>query len=69
MEELKPCPVCGGEPKLRVYNTYIASFTRVYKYYVECSKQSDHSKQDNPIGFLSKEEAIVAWNRRMSECN
>lgn len=65
MDELKPCPFCGGEAKLRVYNTYIASFTRANKYYAECSKQSDHSKQDNPIGFLTKEEAIEAWNGRI----
>lgn len=67
MNDLKPCPICGSEAKLTVYNTYIASFTRADKYYVCCPKNYHHSRQEDPLGFLSKEEAIKAWNRRVGE--
>ena len=62
--KLKPCPFCGREAKLTVYNTYIASFRRADKYYVCCSKNYHHSRQEDPLGFLSREQAIEAWNRR-----
>lgn len=64
MTELKPCPFCGGEAKVTAYKTYIASFTIAKKYYVCCSKNFNHSRQEDPLGFLSSEEAVEAWNRR-----
>ena len=65
MTELKPCPLCGGQAEIGKYNTYIASFTRADKYYGRCSKNGLHSPQKYPPGFMTEQEAIEAWNRRI----
>jgi hypothetical protein len=67
VSNLQTCPVCGGEASIGKYNTYISSFKRADKYYGRCDKDFRHSQQDNPPGFLTKEEAIVAWNRRVND--
>ena len=40
------------------------SFTRADKYYGRCKKDGRHSPQENPVGFMTAEQAIEAWNRR-----
>lgn len=56
MNELKPCPFCGGEAKL-----YKA---KSWEIFVECT--SCHT--DSAI-FYDVEKAIEAWNRRTdNEC-
>lgn len=54
MEELKPCPFCGGEAK----------FTEPYKniYVVSCPNCGVGSAI-----FSNPGEAIEAWNRRYSD--
>ena len=49
MDELKPCPFCGGEAVLGM------DFDWFYVYCINCQAQ---------IEKTYKEEAIEAWNRR-----
>ena len=53
-EELKPCPFCGGEAEL--FGT-----TESGIFYVECLNCDVNGNFDMP------EEAIAAWNRRVSD--
>lgn len=63
MNELKPCPFCGGEARLRAFRTYIQSKHRMgEKYYIECCECGL-----NAPNFINKEEAIEAWNRRVDD--
>lgn len=67
MNEIKPCPICGSKARLNRYNTYIASFTRSYKFYVSCTKNFNHVRDadDWPLGFFDKSEAIQYWNENV----
>jgi Lar family restriction alleviation protein len=62
--ELKPCPFCGGEAKIR-------TSVSCYKSYAwgECVKCKASTKSiydiDNDGSFVFK--AIEAWNRRATE--
>lgn len=53
MEKLKPCPFCGGEAEL--YENY---YHGCNIYCLECGVEFECD---------SKEEAIEAWNRRVSD--
>ena len=53
-EKLKPCPFCGGEAELED-NLVGFKFTVQCK---ECFSMTD--------GYFTSEEAIAAWNRRVS---
>ena len=53
MEELKPCPFCGGKA-----TAYICG--RIFV--VECESCGTSSD-----GFDSKKEAVEAWNRRTEQ--
>lgn len=48
-EKLKPCPFCGGEAILGMFNAWCS----------DCHAQTDRDDTD-----LTKEEVIWAWNRR-----
>lgn len=50
-EELKPCPFCGGEAHLLIFNA---------KSYVKCGR----CEIETPHKYWSEEEAIAVWNRR-----
>ena len=58
MYELKPCPFCGGEAKLRGTNIGDMSFYVVYCANKNC-QVSPSSKYRRMMS-----EAIEAWNRR-----
>lgn len=64
MLELKPCPFCGGKPKIyNIYKNYADADTRkVWK--VMCGARVDCCALLND--FDTPEEAADAWNRRPS---
>lgn len=67
MEELKPCPFCGGKAKLH------ATTTRTYpnhcKHYCYCEKcyATGQSFSDFEDDGSSVFKAVEAWNRRVSD--
>ena len=67
MEELKPCPFCGGEAVLytTVENCYLP-IGKVWVYCKTCRSTSQSFKDTSHDGlFITK--AIEAWNRRATE--
>lgn len=52
---MKPCPFCGGKPKLKTGLSKII-------FHVECEK----CKSSGPMEF-GKDEAINIWNTRVYE--
>lgn len=56
MEELKPCPFCGGEAKI---NRIVNTFYQYARYFSSCTRCSAESKM-----FETEQEAIEAWNTR-----
>lgn len=68
MEELKPCPFCGGEAyivEVKPHSHIIATFMADYEggAFVECSDCTCAIAAD------TKAEAIEAWNRRVNNEN
>lgn len=70
MAGLKPCPFCGEHPAIkkdRRYPFYICNGDGVDAYEVVCQNidciiyNADHSY------YMTKEEAIEAWNRRAND--
>lgn len=69
-EELRPCPFCGGEPKLKaVMKSYGLTIWCACK----CGAQTEGfcpntSYEDNTMKNIerSTKKAIKAWNRRIS---
>lgn len=59
--ELKPCPFCGGEAKL-----YRMPTLDGFPYKVGCNEVTCPIHVFT-VGMCTKEEAIEAWNRRVSE--
>ena len=57
MAELKPCPFCGGEAKIKLFKSGI--FKRITVYYAECAVCGNQTKVQ-----FETEQAIEAWNRR-----
>lgn len=53
--ELKPCPFCGGEAKIKRYDSYWA--------YVECSN-SKCLVVPCTVFCRNREQAIKIWNTR-----
>ena len=56
MNELKPCPFCGGEAEVRKEDT-----SNGKSYHVTCTNK--HLVY--LLGFNTEEQAIKAWNRRI----
>lgn len=54
MEELKPCPFCGGEAVLFAYEIFCEHSVRCKSCY--CGTEE---------GYRTGKEAIEAWNRRI----
>lgn len=60
-DDLRRCPFCGGEAKIRSYRTFIDDFHGIgTKFYVECGECSARRH----LGERTEEEAIAAWNAR-----
>ena len=60
MDELKPCPFCGGEAELRVTK----HIPRGFDYTPRCKNPSCCGRLTKL--YLVKEAAINAWNTRTS---
>ena len=57
MDEIKPCPFCGGEAEMEQYQTY--SYETVHRMFCPSCKMSVRCG-DGTI----KQELIEAWNTR-----
>lgn len=57
VQELKPCPFCGGHPKVGETNTGVPGMEDCGYAFVECCIVHAHSEE-------SVEDAITAWNTR-----
>ena len=62
MEELKPCPFCGGRAKINSRPTSLYCEGRAYQ--VQCTFCGATIPE-----FWNQESVIKAWNRRESEDN
>lgn len=63
MEQLKPCPFCGGEVTIE---TEIQVRNFADGFFVSC-RNGDCDVQPQTILMDTEEEAIEAWNRRMND--
>lgn len=61
IDELKPCPFCGGRASARRFD---GKFFDVYKVY--CMNE-DCYIEPATRPYYSKKEAIEAWNRRVDD--
>ena len=62
MAELKPCPFCGGDAKLKEFCMRIRMFKQKKYYYAECSLCGVRTSAKSDA-----EESIEAWNRRTKD--
>lgn len=68
MDELKPCPFCGGKAKIINYidSRFFPTVNKAYVKCIKCHSSGDVFKQkNNSIDYI--EEAIEAWNRRVED--
>ena len=72
MEELKPCPFCGGKAVIKAVNKSYG-FT-IWCQCKECSAKTegycpDINNEDNSLESIEKckNKAAKAWNRRMND--
>ena len=65
MNELKPCPFCGGKAELISHRPY-ASPSGITDYYVKCGTEGCTLCLGG-LCFTSQEETVRAWNRRVKE--
>ena len=65
MDELKPCPFCGGEATIVPHEFYSAATNtfKVESYGVMCKKCETSGYQF----FGCEEHAVAAWNRRVND--
>ena len=64
MNELKPCPFCGGKALLR------HDYTLNWSSYVQCEKYRLESVRIfRSFEYASDDKAIEAWNRRTDDGN
>ena len=67
MNELKPCPFCGGEPMLYHQSSKYTDYDGNYVYCMNCGCRTKLFECFNGTGKThedTKVEAIEAWNRR-----
>lgn len=58
MNELKPCPFCGGKPFISAKLPYFGEEPTLAVVCEQCNASSKHK--------TDKEEAIKLWNRRVN---
>lgn len=63
MEELKPCPFCGGDARVQKVNAIVG-----VKFTVCCGNCYCMSHETTYL-VNTMEKAVEAWNRRSNECN
>ena len=63
MKELKPCPFCGGK-KIRMYSKRDNS---VHGFMHICEGFDEPMVKVESRFFSTEEEAIEAWNRRLTD--
>ena len=61
MNELKPCPYCGGEANIESYDPYDGYQGDCTVWRVKCIECKAFIQRG------TKDEAIAAWNRRVGE--
>ncbi|WP_407310947.1 Lar family restriction alleviation protein [Desulfosporosinus sp. SB140] len=61
MENLKPCPFCGGKAEIRTYHRHDEDEYSVWC--TSCYKNKLISL--NTFSYPNKEDAIATWNRRV----
>lgn len=67
MNELKPCPFCGGKAKTHTGITLnVPKRSLAYCYCTQCQARSTHYEDKKQDGTFLKE-AIAAWNRRATD--
>ena len=67
MDELKPCPFCGGEAKMRTsISSSIPKRSIVFCYCEKCGASGKLIEDSKCDGTFIKE-AIEAWNRRVEQ--
>ena len=67
MNELKPCPFCGGEPMLYHQSSKYTDYDGNYVYCMNCGCRTKLFECFNGTGKThedTKAEAIESWNRR-----
>ena len=62
MNELKPCPFCGGEA--RVNERYRSGTANRKMYWISCSACGISQQHDNTSGYRYQSKAIDRWNTR-----
>ena len=70
MNELKPCPSCGGEVSLESkYLWYSGGWGKSYiSYHVECEKCGKKGGYSNTVDHPNaKERTVREWNRRAGD--
>lgn len=63
IDELKPCPFCGGEPDIKKHTFSVTSHCMEYTFGVKCYR----CKVETWQFFQTEGFAIEAWNRRIGD--
>lgn len=78
MENLKPCPFCGGEARIETYDVEAKIKYAIFKFELRCRKCNIPSitgtlevylfdNGDIAVNKDGRERAIAAWNRRANK--
>ena len=69
MNELKPCPFCGGDAKHQTYTSQQTLFSPskrcIYYKCKDCEAQTKAFRES--VYYSAEEKAVEAWNRRVGE--
>ena len=68
MEELKPCPFCGVEPKIKSYTDTFHTGRRTVEssktYYAECANE-ECGITVTTEEYLTRRSVVLNWNKRV----